>query len=354
MRRPSGTSAMPERATVSGARPRMESPRSFTSPACTGQRPMIAWSVVDLPAPFGPIRPTISPSSISRDSPRTADGRPDVRTRTLDDARRAARHQPRHDVLHHRRHRRGRQPLRPGCGGPPPACPPRGSCPGRAPGSGRRPPSRAPCCGRSAERPPRGRRAPNGRRRRTPAPRPPGGPRRARPAGGSAARWRAPGRPRACARRRGRGCRRAAPRSGRARRARAAWSRGGAPRAALRREPSAATSTFSRTLSDANDRECWNVRARPARPRRCGLHRVTSRPDSSTVPAVGKSKPVSTFTSVVLPAPFGPISPTTSWRCSSSVTSRRAWTPWKWRETPVARRVSPGHRPFGSEVEPKP
>ena len=32
-------------------------------PACVGTRPMIACSVVDLPAPFGPIRPTISPGS---------------------------------------------------------------------------------------------------------------------------------------------------------------------------------------------------------------------------------------------------------------------------------------------------
>ena len=36
---------------------------------------------------------------------------------------------------------------------------------------------------------------------------------------------------------------------------------------------------------------------------------MTSRPSSSTLPVVGKSKPVITFTSVVLPAPFGPIKP---------------------------------------------
>ena len=62
-------------------------------------------------------------------------------------------------------------------------------------------------------------------------------------------------------------------------------SRGRAP------QPSAATSTFSRTLSDANEPQCWNVRARPARPRRCGDHRVTSWPPSSTVPAGREVEP---------------------------------------------------------------
>jgi hypothetical protein len=52
-----------------------------------------------------------------------------------------------------------------------------------------------------------------------------------------------------------------------------------------------------------------------------GRQRVMSRPRSSTLPAVGKSKPLITLTSVVFPAPFGPISPTISCRCSSSVTS---------------------------------
>src|SRR6266568_1604940 len=79
------------------------------------------------------------------------------------------------------------------------------------------------------------------------------------------------------------------------------------------------------------------------RPRRCGLHDVMSCPSSSTVPAEGKSKPVRTLTSVVLPAPFGPIKPTTSCRCNSSVTPLSAWIPSNARETSVARRASPGH-----------
>jgi len=60
------------------------------------------------------------------------------------------------------------------------------------------------------------------------------------------------------------------------------------------------------------------------------------------VPELGRSKPVSTFTSVDLPAPFGPIRPTTSRGWSSSVTSCSAWTPANERETAEARRVSSG------------
>ncbi len=33
---------------------------------------MIACSVVDLPAPFGPMSPTISPAATENDTPRTA------------------------------------------------------------------------------------------------------------------------------------------------------------------------------------------------------------------------------------------------------------------------------------------
>ena len=62
-------------------------------------------------------------------------------------------------------------------------------------------------------------------------------------------------------------------------------------------------------VSSRNERLCWNVRASPARARRCALQPVTRRPASSTLPAVGKSKPESTLTSVDLPAPFGPIRP---------------------------------------------
>ena len=59
------------------------------------------------------------------------------------------------------------------------------------------------------------------------------------------------------------------------------------------------------------------ARARPAAPvRRPARHVAAVQLDR---PAVGRSKPLRTFTSVDLPAPFGPISPTTSPRRSSSV-----------------------------------
>ena len=60
------------------------------------------------------------------------------------------------------------------------------------------------------------------------------------------------------------------------------------------------------------------------------------------MPVVGKSKPVITLTSVDLPAPFGPTSPTTSCRCNSSVTLSSARTPANERETEEARSVPPG------------
>ena len=49
------------RATSSGRGRASDAPSSRTSPPATGAAPMIACSVDDLPAPFGPIRPTISP-----------------------------------------------------------------------------------------------------------------------------------------------------------------------------------------------------------------------------------------------------------------------------------------------------
>ena len=71
IRRPSGTSATPSRATSSGRRPSSETSPSRTSPLA-GATPMIACSVEDFPAPLAPIRPTISPGATWNESPRTA------------------------------------------------------------------------------------------------------------------------------------------------------------------------------------------------------------------------------------------------------------------------------------------
>ena len=81
---------------------------------------------------------------------------------------------------------------------------------------------------------------------------------------------RAAARRRAGARPRGRRRARARPSRPSSSSARRRASRADAP------APSAATSTFSRTVSPRKRRPCWNVRASPARPRRCGGQRVMS------------------------------------------------------------------------------
>ncbi len=72
MRRPSGTSETPPRTIASVDLPTSERPSSTTSPRCGATMPMIASSVEDFPAPFGPTRPTTSPFPTSRLIPRTA------------------------------------------------------------------------------------------------------------------------------------------------------------------------------------------------------------------------------------------------------------------------------------------
>src|SRR6266496_1763535 len=76
IRRPSGTRAMPARAIDSTERRRSACPFSLISPRWAGCRPMIALSVVDFPAPFGPIRPTISPLPTRSVRSRTAETLP--------------------------------------------------------------------------------------------------------------------------------------------------------------------------------------------------------------------------------------------------------------------------------------
>jgi hypothetical protein len=68
---------------------------------------------------------------------------------------------------------------------------------------------------------------------------------------------------------------------------------------------------FSRTDNRENSSSRWNVRAMPSRDRRDGFMREMSSPSSRTKPRCGGNRPVTTLNSVVLPAPFGPISPVT-------------------------------------------
>ena len=60
---------------VSGASPVTERPASLMSPSDGGCRPEMLRSVLDLPAPLGPTRQTISPSPTVSDTPRTARSR---------------------------------------------------------------------------------------------------------------------------------------------------------------------------------------------------------------------------------------------------------------------------------------
>ena len=180
-------------------------------------------------------------------------------------------------------------------------------------------------CGRSGARPRRSRRGRSGRRRRRRGSRPRAARPRARPSARTAAGARAPARRRAGARRRAAGPRPLGRRAlARPSRLEQLGRRAAAPRAGETPPPRAATSTFSRTVRPRNSRPCWKVRASPARPRRCGGQRVISVAPSSIRPDDGRSKPVRRLTSVVFPAPLGPIRPSTSSGASSRSTSSSA------------------------------
>ena len=72
-----------------------------------------------------------------------------------------------------------------------------------------------------------------------------------------------------------------------------------------------ASATWSITASPPNSWLIWKVRARPSRTRACCGRWVMSAPRRQIRPALGGSAPVIRLISVVLPAPFGPIS---AWR----------------------------------------
>ena len=67
--------------------------------------------------------------------------------------------------------------------------------------------------------------------------------------------------------------------------------------------------TLSRAENSSNRVMIWNERAMPLAAMRCGLNPVTSSPPSRTRPRLGFTRPVRTLKKVVLPAPFGPITP---------------------------------------------
>ncbi len=89
----------------------------------------------------------------------------------------------------------------------------------------------------------------------------------------------------------------------------------------------APTITFSSSVRFSNSPTPWSVRAIPRRVRRCGRIRVIDSPLQLSEPASGATKPQITLNSVVLPAPFGPITPSTSPAWTSSETPSSATTP---------------------------
>src|SRR5579884_2837220 len=92
-----------------------------------------------------------------------------------------------------------------------------------------------------------------------------------------------------------------------------------------------------------NSRGTWKVRSRPQRARRKGGTPSRLRPASRTSPRSGRSSPLIRLTSVVLPAPLGPIRPRISSGIRWRVTSWLATRPPKRLLTPsTASRASDG------------
>ncbi len=92
----------------------------------------------------------------------------------------------------------------------------------------------------------------------------------------------------------------------------AARRRAGRSRRQDARAARALISTFSSTLSWPKRRMFWKVRPIPARATSWAGHRVASLPSIRMRPALGPKRPEMMLRSVVLPEPFGPISPTIS------------------------------------------
>src|SRR5205823_5781235 len=77
----------------------------------------------------------------------------------------------------------------------------------------------------------------------------------------------------------------------------------------------------------------WNVRRIPLRDRQVGDRRVTSRSSKWIAPDDGVRTPERVSNSVVLPAPFGPMSPHTSPAAKATSISVSAATPPKRTDT---------------------
>src|SRR4051794_32813442 len=90
---------------------------------------------------------------------------------------------------------------------------------------------------------------------------------------------------------------------------------------------------FSRTVIVLKSSRFWNVRAMPRRITPCGGVDSSDSPSKFNSPVSGRYSRVITLNAVVLPAPFGPISPTISPSPTSNETSSSATIPPKRRVT---------------------
>lgn len=73
----------------------------------------------------------------------------------------------------------------------------------------------------------------------------------------------------------------------------------------------------------------WNVRPTPSRVRWSGRSPCTGSPTTWTVPADARASPEMALSSVLLPAPLGPITPKVSPRATSKETEFTATSPPK-------------------------
>ena len=93
---------------------------------------------------------------------------------------------------------------------------------------------------------------------------------------------------------------------------------------------------FSSTDSSGKMLVIWNVREMPRRQRAGAASAVTSSPRKSTRPAVGASSPEIRWKSVVLPAPFGPMTARSSPGSTAKLTPSTACRAPKARPSPRA------------------
>src|SRR5712691_7837490 len=132
----------------------------------------------------------------------------------------------------------------------------------------------------------------------------------------------------------------------RARAARAGSRRRASPRAGRQKRKECpacactASATLSRAVKSANSEVIWNERASPSRLRRQLGNRVTSPPSKRIRPSSGAISPESSPISVVLPAPFGPMTACSSPLGTASEIASEATTPKRLVKESISSRAS--------------